>query len=278
MAASERESDPATPTTSTRSSRRPGGLRIAALALREDHGRMGGGGSGARLTTCSDGQRWVLKSPIFGGQSHPFFCLNEAVGSLVGRRLGVNVPDVAVVEFSQNQLHAYNAQAPSTARFAVAIRLIDPAEAVSPETASLAHRGEVAGLLTHNALISNTDAKEEHVLAYRDDEDDDRWRLAGIDYAHSLAMGPSLSSFDPTTPAPQPLPLLAQRVTAADVAPWVEAARAIRREEFLEIIQVLPGTWVVEPDGCETLADALFKRAQTLDQVVSQHFGAVDTV
>ena len=43
---------------------------------------MGGGGSGARLVTCSDKQRWVMKSPILGGQSHTFFCLNEAVTGL----------------------------------------------------------------------------------------------------------------------------------------------------------------------------------------------------
>jgi hypothetical protein len=239
---------------------------------------MGEGGSGARLATCSDGNRWVLKSSIFGGHTHPFFCLNEAVGALLGRRLGVNVPDVAVVELSQEELRAYNTQAPSTSRFVVAIRLIDPAEAVSPDTAALADTGEIAGLLTHNALISNTDAKEEHVLAYREDDDSDTWRLAGIDFANSLAMGPSLSSFDPDGPALPPVPLLAQHITGADVAKWVEAAREIRRDDFLEIVHVLPGTWVIEPEGAETLADALFRRAQGLDRVLSPHFGPADTV
>jgi hypothetical protein len=257
---------------------RPGGLSVPILTLREDHGQMGAGGSGARLVTCSDGERWVMKSPILGGQRHPFFCLNEAIGGLVGHRLGANVPEVAVVELTLEQVQTYDAAAAAASRFVVATRLIEPAEPLSPDTAVRAEKGEVAGLVALDALIANTDAKEEHVLAYREDADDDRWRLAAIDRGHSLAMGSNLASFASDAPAAPPVPLLAQQIAAADLARWVEKARAVRREEFLEMVRVLPGTWVVEPDGAETLADALFQRAQDLDRVLAPHFHPTDNV
>jgi hypothetical protein len=260
----------------SRTSYRATGARIPVFSLVQDHGPMGAGGSGARLITASDGNRWVMKSPILGGQTHRFFCLNEALCGLVGKRMGVNVPDVAAIELTTGQLRAFSASASETERFAVATRLIEPAEPLTPATAVAVPRASRAGIVTLDALVTNSDRKEEHLLAHHTDDGD--WDVTSIDHGHTIAMGDALSAVDPHAAVASPLPLLAQGLTSGDVSPWIETAQGVTRVEFKQMVGAAPAAWVVEPDGDEVLAEVLTARARNLAHSLSPHLPAPATL
>jgi hypothetical protein len=112
-----------------------------------DGGPVGNGGSGARYITGTDGARWIMKATFFGGQAHRYLYLNEALSAQIAWRLGVAVPDVAVVELSPEQLGTFCSIAPESERYVVASRRVEPAEALSPATASEARRSERAGII-----------------------------------------------------------------------------------------------------------------------------------
>jgi HipA-like kinase len=259
-----------------RTSYRAGGVRIAVFSLVQDHGAMGGGGSGARLITASDGNRWVMKSPVLGGQKHRFFCLNEALCGLVGKRIGVNVPDVAAIELTTEQLRAFSATAFETDRFAVATRLIEPAEALTPTTAIAVPKASRAAIVTFDALVTNSDRKEEHLLAHNTDSEE--WDVASIDHGHTIAMGDALTAVNAQAPIAQPLPLLVHGLTSDDVSPWIESAQGVTRVEFKQMVAAAPAAWVVEPDGDEVLAEVLTARARNLAQSLSPYLPAPATL
>jgi len=244
--------------------------------LRDDHGSIGAGGSGARLITASNDAKWVMKAPIFGGQSHRFLCLNEAVCGLIGRLIGANVPDVAVIELTTEQLESFKPAARETERFAVATGLIEPAEALTPDTASQVPVSEVAPVIVLDAWVNNTDRKEEHVLVHQDESED--WHVTAIDHGHTIAMGDTLvDALLPETPQ-QPFPTLASRVTDQDLEPWIRRAQSVPREDLVAIVEALPSSWVVEPDASAVLADALVVRAKNLKRVLAPVFFAADNL
>jgi HipA-like protein len=219
---------------------------------------------------AGDGSRWVMKANYFGGQHHRYLCLNEALCGQIARRLGVSVPQAAVVQLSPDQAQTYKADASEPDRFVVASQLIEPAEPLSPASAAGAETGQVAGIVAFDALVRNTDRKEEHVLAQR--REDDGWQIWAIDHGNTLATADTLhGSFDELQPAQQPMTLLRQQIGTDDVAGWCETAATVSRLEFKQMVDALPGAWVVEPDASETLADILFARAQNLGQLLAPH-------
>jgi len=234
-----------------------------------DGGPVGDGGSGARYITDTDGARWVLKGTIFGGQAHRYLYANEAVTAQIGHRMGLRVPEIAIVELSDEQLAGFNAAAPSSARFLIGSQLIDPAEPLTPDSAAGSSRVERAGIVTLDSLVWNTDRKPEHVLAEAVGGD---WRLWPIDHGHTFAVADTLSgNLDPTRLANPPLELLASGLEAADINHWADQIEAIKRSEFHEIVRALPAAWVVEPDAPDLLADALFARAKLVRAELSAH-------
>ena len=72
-------------------------MPLAKVALHEDNGPVGSGGSGSHYATAADGSKWVLKSTYFGGQQHRYLYLNEALGALVADEIGAPVPQTAVM-------------------------------------------------------------------------------------------------------------------------------------------------------------------------------------
>jgi hypothetical protein len=244
----------------------PGTTLVPAITMTQDLGRMPGGGSAARLILGSDGDRWVMKSHVFGGQVHRFLCFNEALSGQVGCRLGVNVPEVRAVRLTTEQLHGYNAGSVETDAVMVASRLIEPAEALSPSVAEVANRAEMAAITVFDALVWNTDRKEEHILAHAHGSG---WRL----YAIGMAMGDNLAgALDPTASATPPVQLLREHLDPSDLEPWLDRAAQIRRSEFADMVHSLPFEWVVEPDAAESVADALFARVRSLQPALAAHF------
>ncbi len=237
--------------------------------MASDGGPVGNGGSGARYITATDGSQWVMKATFLGGQAHRYLYVNEALTSQVAHRMGMAVPELAVVELSTEQLEAFNSTAPETARTVVATRLIEPAEPLSPATATASSRLDRAGIITLDHISWNTDEKPEHVLAQRSGG---TWKLWPIDHGHTFAVADSLTgSVDPDRPAVAPMPLLAGGVALGDTEMWIDAAESIRRSEFYGMVQQLPAAWVVEPDAPDILADALIARVRTLRAGLAQH-------
>jgi hypothetical protein len=211
-----------------------------------------------------------MKASYFGGQQHRYLCLNEALCGQIARRLGVTVPDVAVVYLTLEQAQTYKPDAGEPERYVVASRLIERAEPLSPASAAGAETSEIAGIVAFDALIRNTDRNEEHVLAQR--RADDGWKLWAIDHGHTLATADTLTgSFDHLQPPIPPIALLRQQIGSDDVRPWCESAAALPRLEYKKMVDALPGPWVVEPDAPDTLADILFQRAQNLAQLLAPH-------
>ena len=124
---------------------------------------------------------------------------------------------------------------------------------------------ERAGIVVLDALVWNTDDKAEHVLA---EESDGEWRLWPVDHANCLAIADSLQSLPQTTAPFQPFNLLMENLSRTDIDPWIERAKSIGEEEYADMVRTLPSEWVIEPDAPERLAEALFRRAQALDQVL----------
>jgi hypothetical protein len=243
---------------------------LPTIELGADGGLVGAGGSGAHYITATDGSRWIMKASYFGGQQHRYLCLNEALCAQIARRLGVTVPDVAVVYLTLDQAQSYKPDAEEPERYVVASRLIEPAEPLTPASAAGAETSEVAGIVAFDALVRNTDRKEEHVLAQR--QSDDSWKLWAIDHGHTLATADTLKgSFDPLKAPVAPIALLRQQIRLDDVQPWCDSAAALPRLEYKKMVDALPGPWVVEPDAPDTLADILFKRAQNLAQLLAPH-------
>jgi hypothetical protein len=232
-----------------------------------DGGAVGRGGSGARYMTDQDGDRWIVKANFFGGQPHRYLLLNEAVSAQVAFRLGVRVPEIAIVELSTDQLAGFTSTAPESARFIIGSRLVNPAEALSPDAARFVSSHERAGVVTLDGLVWNSDRQLEHVLVQ--EAEDGPWPIWAIDHGHTLATGDSISGhLDAALPAVPAPSLLSDGLTPADIAPWVDAAQSIRRVEYYEMVQALPGSWIVEPDAPDTIADALFQRAKGLADLV----------
>jgi hypothetical protein len=211
-----------------------------------------------------------MKSHILGGHPHRYLCLNEGLCAQVGYRLGVKVPEVCAVELTAAQLQTFNAGAVETDSILVASRLIEPAEALTPASASELAPEDLAGIYTLDTLVWNTDRKEEHILVQ---ETDDGWDAYAIDHGNALAVGDSLSgSLDPTQQALPPFPLVQPLITSRHLEPWVERAQEISRKEFADMVHSLPPWWVIEPDAVDTLADALHARARELKSAMTQHF------
>lgn len=245
---------------------------LPTITLSADRGPVGTGGSGARYMVANDGSRWVMKANYFGGQQHRYLCLNEALCCQIARRLGVSVPQAAVVQLTLDQARVYKADANEPDRFVVASELIEPAEPLSPASAAGADSTQVTGIVAFDALVRNTDRKEEHVLAQQ--REDDGWHLWAIDHGHTLATADMLrGSFDELQPALEPMTLLRQQISADDIEGWCDTAATVSRVEFKQMVDALPGPWVVEPDAPVTLADILFARAQNLGQLLAPHLG-----
>ena len=220
-------------------------------------------GEAARVMTADDGSRWIAKSHVFGGQTHRYLALNEALCAQVALRIGVQVPEAAIGELSDEQLAAIAPTAPTSARQVFASRVVDGAEALSPEAASASSVSQMAGIIVLDALVWNTDRKEEHVLTQP--LGDGTFTLWAIDHGHTLATADSLAGvLNVDQPPVAPPSLLADRVTTADLEPWVDAAQAITKREFASMVEPLPPAWVVEPDAAESLSHALYGRARVL--------------
>lgn len=237
--------------------------------METDGGPVGNGGSGARYMTATDGSQWVMKATFFGGQAHRYLYANEAVTAQIAHRMGVAVPELAVVELSEEQLRKFSSTAPETARTIVATRLIEPAEALTPPTAAASTRLDRAGIITLDYISWNSDEKPEHVLAQRENGS---WKLWPIDHGHTFAVADTLTgNLDPNRPTSPPMPLLAQGVTLGDAQIWIDAAQSIQRSEFYGMVQQLPAAWVVEPDAPEILADVLVTRVRDMKTGLAQH-------
>jgi hypothetical protein len=248
----------------------PGSSTLPRIHLAQDHGRMPGGGSGARLISDKDGVRWVMKSHVLGGQQHGYLCLNEGLCGQVGRRLGLNVPEIRAVELTTDQLATLNAAANEADSIMVASRLIEPAEPLSPTAAADVSSTDLAGIVVFDALIWNTDRNEEHVLAQLQDE---RWRIFPIDHGNALAVASTLAgALDPLQPAHPPISLIRDRLTSDDLDEWIDRAQDITRKEFADMVHSMPHEWVTEPDAVDTLSDALFARAKQLKPALNPHF------
>jgi hypothetical protein len=87
---------------------------LITIELASDDGAVGSGGSGSRYMTATDGTRWVMKATYFGGQSHRYLYLNEAVGASIAVGLGISVPKPAVLKLDLAQAQVYKANAPSS--------------------------------------------------------------------------------------------------------------------------------------------------------------------
>jgi HipA-like kinase len=247
--------------------------QLTRIGMARDGGQVGQGGSAARYITGTDGGQWIMKAAFFGGQTHRYLYLNEALSAQVGWRLGVAVPTVAVVELDPEQLQTYSATVPESSRYVIASRRVEPAEALSPTTAAAAARSERAGIAVLDAIVWNTDRKPEHVLAHRGT--DGEWHLAPIDHGHTFATADTIvGHLDPNASMPGRDALLHEGLTSADLLPWIEAAEDISRQEFYDMARSLPAPWVVEPDAPDALADALFARVRRVAEALPSSFSA----
>jgi hypothetical protein len=198
-----------------------------------------------------------MKATFFGGQTHGYLYLNEALSASIGHRIGVNVPRCAVLELTPEQLDTLSPGRPVTERFVFASEFIANAEPLSPEATGAARTEDMAGIAVFDALIWNTDRKEEHVLSVQQDGE---WRLWAIDHGHTFAVANSLmGALGPDAPAAIPVSLMRDRLTRAALDPWIHRAANIDRSEFVRMVASVPGQWVVEPDAPEVLADALVR-------------------
>jgi hypothetical protein len=239
----------------------------------EDGGPVGGGGSNPRYITDEEGRKWIMKATFLGGQDHAYLRLNEGLCALLSRRVGAPVPDAAVVELSIEQLEGFKLGAAASERLAFASRLIEPREALSPETAASCPRSRLAAIVALDALVLNTDRKPEHVVVQ---ESDGAWQPWAIDHGHTLATAHTLAGhFDATQPCLPPMDLLKHNVSVADLEPSVEAVECLDFSDVYGLIQSLPGEWVIEPDAPENLAEILHQRAKTTRQLLEPHLPAL---
>jgi len=245
---------------------------IRTIHLDADGGPVGAGGSGARYITATDGTRWVMKATFLGGQAHRYLHVNEALTAQIAHRMGICVPELAAVELTDDQVRGFSVVASPTTTSAVATRLIDPAEPLSPETASAAPVADRAAIVTLDYLSWNTDEKPEHILAQHTSNG---WRLWPIDHGHTFAVADTLADHvDPARPAPPPMALLAQDLSPTDLEPWIVAAESIKRREFYSMVQQLPPSWVAEPDAADILADALIERVRHMRDGLGEQLGS----
>jgi hypothetical protein len=100
-----------------------------------DIAAVGQGGSGSRFMTSGDGVRVIVKSTIFGGQPHRYLPFNEALGALVGGRIGAPVPQPYVARLTIEQARTFKADADENARLAFAAARVDGIEPLSAEAA-----------------------------------------------------------------------------------------------------------------------------------------------
>lgn len=249
--------------------RTAGAPSLLAISMAVDEGPVGAGGSGSRYIRSPEGDRWVMKSHVLGGQEHAYLCLNEAVAFQLATRIGANVPRAAVVELSLEQLEVLEPSASPSARFMFASEFITGAEALSPSAASAVDPVELAGIVALDAVARNTDRKPEHVLAR---ERGGAWDAFAIDHGHSMAVASTLSAFTASEPMVAPMPLLQQHIGRADFGRARDAAGAIERREVVAMVEGLPTPWVIEPDGSATLADVLMVRLRDLDRLLAPHF------
>ena len=249
--------------------RSAGSPALRGLEFELDAGAVGAGGSGSRYVVTRDGGSWIMKSHILGGQPHRYLCLNEALYAQLALRIGVNVPEPAVIELTPDQLEVLRPGASSTDRFFFGSALIADAEALSPTAAADADPAQLSGFTVLDALVINTDRKPEHVLARQ--RDDGGWDTWPIDHGHTLAISDTLTSFQVQAPAPPPIPLVADRIDYEDMEPWIEDLAGVDRTELLAMVDGLPASWVVEPDAAGTLADALLQRISQLPDLLRPH-------
>lgn len=248
--------------------RASGAPALRALELEIDGGAVGNGSSGSRFVTTLDGTRWVMKSHILGGQQHRYLCLNEAVYAQLATRVGVSVPEPAVIRLSDEQLAALRPGAASTDRFCFGSALVEHAEALSPTAAAEADPQQLAGVVVLDALVVNTDRKPEHVLAR---PRDGGWDIWAIDHGHTLAVSDTLSGFQVEVPAPPPMPLLGNHISYRDVEPWINRLTSLEPPELKAMVEGLPAPWVIEPDASTTLGDVLLERIRRLPDLLRPH-------
>jgi hypothetical protein len=247
--------------------RREGAPSLVTVRLAVDEGAVGMGGSGARYVTSTDGSRWVVKTHIFG--SHQCLCMNEAVSSQIAQRMELRIPEPAVLELDSEQLLKLHPGAQETDRFFFASRRVEDDEPLSPAAAAGTDPEALAGIVVLDALVRNTDQKPEHLLAQP--QEDGTWRVLPIDYGHALAVGDTVTSFDPSAEA-SPIPqLLQDHVSWPHIEPWIATVRDISRHEFQAMVEGLPTPWVFEPDAGSTIADALLHRVQRLPALLRPH-------
>lgn len=243
--------------------------------MAEDGGLVGGGGSCPHYITDEDGKKWVMKGTFLGGQDHSYLFLNEGLSALLAHEIGVNVPQMAVVELTSDQLHAFKPGAAAHERTAFASALIQPREAISPESADECDAQALAGIVVFDAWIRNTDRKAEHVLAQ---ETESGWIPWAVDHGHTLATAHTLAgNFDSLQQPNAPLDLLASRVRTEHLEPWLVRIHALDRSTIYAIISSLPGAWVVEPDAPAELARILDERADGLRGMLSPYFPALSS-
>jgi hypothetical protein len=239
----------------------------------EDGGPVGGGGSNPRYITDEDGQRWIMKGTFLGGQDHAYLRLNEGLCSLIARRLNVPVPQPAAVLLTLDQLHGFRPSATSSEGVAFASLRIDPREAIAPETAASCDRFHLASIVAFDALVLNTDRKPEHVLVQ---ETAGQWHPWAVDHGHTLATAHTLAgNFDASRPCSPPMDLLAANITASDLEPALEAIEGLSAYDVHNLIQSLPGEWVIEPDTPELLSKIVERRARTIRALLEPHFPGV---
>jgi hypothetical protein len=185
-------------------------VQLTTISLGIDNGPVGRGGSGARYVTSTDGTKWIMKATFFGGQAHRYLYLNEALSAQVAWTLGVRTPDLAIMELSPEQLRTFSSTAPESSRYAIASRMIEPAEALSPDLVGEISPSERAGVTVLDAVVWNTDRNPEHLLVSRDDSRERR--LWAIDHGHTFATADTIvGHLDPAAPMPPPPPAIAQR-------------------------------------------------------------------
>ena len=241
---------------------------LRRLELETDDGRIGQGGSGPHYMTATDGTKGVMKSTYFGGQSHPFLYLNEGLCALIALRLGVPVPEPYVLQLSLEQAHSFKPDATDADRFIFASQRIEPVEMLTPEIAAQADPRVLAGIVVLDALVWNTDRKDEHVLAEASDEG---WRIWAVDHGHTLVMGDTLDSLPDTDRDHPPFALLSSRLSFSDLEPWLAAVDEVQPEDFVDLVRSLPEQWLRDSDAPQRLARALYCRTGFLEQGLRNH-------
>jgi hypothetical protein len=215
-----------------------------------------------------------MKSTYFGGQAHAYLYLNEALSALIGRELGVPVPEPAALRLEPEQARAFKPQLEAKDLIIFATALIEPSEPLSSEAVDGADPAQPAGIVVLDQLVWNTDraGKPEHVLAEAKDEGG-TWQLWAVDHGHTFCIQDTLdeSLLAADRIAQDPYDQLLRVVTREMLEPLVEQAKAIGREGFEELVRMLPEDWIIEADAPERLAQALDRRAQALDKVLYVH-------